>query len=91
MAKHMPQYQSFWPKNYKPSEEAKSVEQKKMERNDVCDECGKKEGDLGYFAAAYRKAQLKMGRPDPGNLCGECAGALTGKRIAEDILREEKR
>lgn len=22
MAKHAPQYQSFWPKNYKPSEEA---------------------------------------------------------------------
>jgi hypothetical protein len=52
--------------------------------NNTCDRCGKTEEGVGWFAAAYRKVELRKGRPDPGNLCGSCAGSDTGKRIGND-------
>ena len=54
--------------------------------SDTCDACGKTQGGIDWFAAAYRALQLRRGKPDPGNLCGSCAGAITGKEIGEEIF-----
>jgi len=55
--------------------------------SDTCEQCGKTEGGIGRFAAAYRRRELAAGRPDPGMLCGACAGSRTGARIADEIRR----
>ena len=57
--------------------------------NDICDRCGEMGEGVEFFAAAYRKKELKSGRPDPGNLCRECAGSDTGRRIAEEMMKRE--
>lgn len=59
-------------------------------KNDTCDECGKSEDAIGWFAQAYRKIEIRRGRPDPGNLCGSCAGHVTGTRIGHEIAEKEK-
>jgi hypothetical protein len=53
---------------------------------DKCDGCGKEEAGIAWFAAAFRKVRLKKGQPDPGNLCGSCAGRITGKEIGQEIF-----
>lgn len=53
--------------------------------NDTCDRCGKTEDGIDSFGAANRRKELRNGRPDPGNLCGSCAGSDTGKRIAREL------
>lgn len=58
--------------------------------NDTCGRCGKTEEGIGWFAAAYRKKELKSSRPDPGNLCGSCAGSENGKRIAAEVLAADE-
>lgn len=50
----------------------------------TCDKCGKER--IGWFAAAFRKNEMRRGRPDPGTLCGSCAGSLTGNRLADEAL-----
>jgi hypothetical protein len=55
--------------------------------NNTCDRCGKTDDGIGWFAAAYRKKELRNGRNDPGNLCGSCAGSDTGHRIAVEADR----
>lgn len=55
-------------------------------QNDKCDRCGKTEKELGWFAAVFRKNELRKGRADPGNLCGACAGENAGKRIAAELV-----
>ena len=57
--------------------------------NDTCDRCGHTELGIGWFAAAYRRKELKAGRPDPGNLCGDCAGSVDGPRIADEVLKDK--
>lgn len=57
--------------------------------NDTCDRCGKTDEGIAWFAAAFRKAELRHGRPDPGNLCGSCAGSVTGNRIADEIIAKQ--
>lgn len=49
-----------------------------------CERCGGVANT--WFAEAVRHKELKNGRPDPGILCGSCAGSDTGKRIAKEIL-----
>ena len=49
-----------------------------------CDGCHCEKAD-DFFAQAYRRNELRHDRADPGLLCGQCAGARTGKRIAEEI------
>lgn len=58
-----------------------------MSDNNTCDCCGKTEEGIGWFAKAFRKTETRKGRPDPGNLCGSCAGHITGDRIGDDILK----
>lgn len=55
------------------------------QENNTCDRCGKTEKGIGWFASAYRRKELHNDRPDPGNLCGACAGSDTGKRIAQEV------
>jgi len=52
--------------------------------NDTCDRCGKTDEGISWFGPAYRKNELKHGRPDPGTLCGDCAGHDTGIRLAAE-------
>ena len=54
--------------------------------NSKCDRCEKLDLGIGPFAAAYREQELLRGHPDPGTLCGRCAGTEMGHRIACDIL-----
>lgn len=54
--------------------------------SDTRDECGKTQGGVAWFAAAFRKVRLRKGHPDPGNLCGSCAGGITGKEIGEAVF-----
>lgn len=56
---------------------------------DTCDRCGKSEPGIGWIASGYRKIMLRKGLPDPGNLCGSCAGRDTGKRIAETVSKQD--
>lgn len=56
----------------------------KVVMRNTCDRCGKTEDGIDWFAEAYRKYEAKHGRPNPGNLCGACAGSDTGKRIAKE-------
>jgi hypothetical protein len=56
--------------------------------SDTCDKCGKTEPGVGWIAKGFRKMELRHGRPDPGNLCGACAGSLTGKRLGEKWAAE---
>lgn len=56
--------------------------------NDTCVRCSKTQGGIGWFANAYRRSQLRKGNPDPGNLCGACAGSDTGKEIGRRIAAE---
>lgn len=58
------------------------------EPTDPCAECGAP--DIGWFSVLYRKKERRNNRPDPGNLCGKCAGSRDGKRISEEILSEER-
>lgn len=58
--------------------------------NDTCDNCGKNEEGIGWFARAFRKNELRHGRPDPGNICGSCAGSISGPRIAQEVLAKER-
>jgi hypothetical protein len=58
--------------------------------NDTCDRCGKTKEGIGWFATVYRKHELRHGRSDPGNLCGSCAGSDNGKRIADEMLSDER-
>jgi hypothetical protein len=53
--------------------------------SDTCDACGKTQGGIAWFAAGFRKLWLKQGKPDPGNLCGSCAGAITGREIGGKV------
>lgn len=53
--------------------------------NDTCDNCKATAEGIGWIARGYRKKELKNGRPDPGNLCGACAGSRDGKRIATEV------
>lgn len=53
---------------------------------DTCSRCGKSEEGVAFFASAYRKNEMRHGRPDPGNLCGSCAGSDAGKRVAGNVL-----
>jgi hypothetical protein len=53
----------------------------RVELNDTCDRCGKTDEGIGWIARGYRLMRLKRGHPDPGNLCGACAGSETGKEI----------
>jgi len=55
--------------------------------NNTCDTCGKTDMGIGWFGKAYRRNELKRGRPDPGNLCGSCAGSHTGKRVAAERVK----
>lgn len=53
---------------------------------DTCSKCGKTQGGIDWFGAAFRKLRLRKGHPDPGILCGSCAGAITGKEIGEKVF-----
>lgn len=53
--------------------------------NNTCSQCGKTEDGIGWFANAYRKMIMRREGRDPGNLCGNCAGSETGKRIASEL------
>ena len=53
---------------------------------DVCDGCGKRGEGVAWWGPAYRKKELRNGRDDPGNLCGECSGARDGERIGQDYV-----
>lgn len=53
------------------------------QENNTCTRCDKTEDGIGWFADLYRKAMKRKGLPDPGNLCGACAGSTTGKAIAD--------
>lgn len=57
--------------------------------NNTCDGCGKTDEGIGWFAKAYRLNELRRGRPDPGNLCGSCAGSQSGVRIADEIIAKD--
>jgi hypothetical protein len=57
-----------------------------MADNDTCDKCGKTEPGIGWFAKAFRRAELRHGRPDPGNLCGSCGGSIHGKRLGAELI-----
>jgi hypothetical protein len=63
---------------------------KKDEYNNTCDRCGKTEAGIGWFARAYRLSRIRKGEPDPGNVCGACAGGETGKEIGSRIIEKEK-
>jgi hypothetical protein len=52
----------------------------------TCDQCGKTTEGIGWFARAFRIKELRKGRPDPGNLCGDCAGHVDGTRIGKEVL-----
>ena len=56
--------------------------------SNTCDKCGKTEERIGWFAKAFRKTRLRKGEADPGNLCGSCAGSITGKEIGAKIAKE---
>jgi hypothetical protein len=58
--------------------------------NNTCDKCGKTEEGVDWFAKAFRRMQLKRGNPDPGHLCGSCAGSVTGKEIGRKIAAESR-
>ncbi|MBP1297088.1 MULTISPECIES: hypothetical protein [Bradyrhizobium] len=58
--------------------------------SDTCDACGKTEEGVAWFAAAFRKVRLKKDKPDPGNLCGGCAGSITGKEIGAEVSGRAK-
>lgn len=60
-------------------------------RNDTCDRCGKVDLGIGWFGPAYRANEIRHGRTDPGNLCGACAGKITGRRIAADLAEKERK
>lgn len=61
-----------------------------MERgSDICTGCGARDEGIRFFGTAYRKARLRNGHPDPGNLCGTCAGRITAIEIVERMLAEE--
>jgi hypothetical protein len=73
------------------SEQARyRVMNKKDEYNNTCDRCGKTEAGIGWFARAYRLSRIRKGKPDPGNVCGACAGGETGKEIGSRIIEKEK-
>jgi len=54
--------------------------------DDQCDKCKTWAYGIGVFAAYFRETEIKEGRPDPGNLCGVCAGNYVAHRIADEIL-----
>ncbi|WP_316207425.1 hypothetical protein [Bradyrhizobium sp. SZCCHNR3118] len=54
--------------------------------SDVCDGCGKEEAGISWFAEAFRRLRAKKDQPDPGNLCGGCAGSLSGREIADRLI-----
>ena len=57
---------------------------------DVCDKCGATDEGIAWFAPAYRKAVIKRGRADPGNLCDKCARAFVYRFEPQSrSLREE--
>jgi hypothetical protein len=56
---------------------------------DKCDGCGKEEPGIDWFAKAFRRLRLKKGQPDPGHLCGACAGRITGKEIGQAIFGKD--
>jgi hypothetical protein len=58
--------------------------------NNTCARCGKTGEHIGWFADLYRKKEIRNNRPDPGNLCGACAGSDTGRRIAAEINSKDK-
>lgn len=60
-----------------------------MTDNNTCDRCGKNEEGIGWFAKAFKKARTRKGKPDPGNLCGSCAGRITGSEIGSNINQSE--
>lgn len=51
----------------------------------TCAKCGKSDDAIGWFGALFRKNEVRRGRPDPGILCGSCAGSRTGERIANEL------
>lgn len=53
--------------------------------DDTCTACGKVDLGIGWFGPAYRRNEIRHGRPDPGNLCGACAGKITGRRIVAEL------
>ncbi len=55
----------------------------------ACVKCGTADEGVEWFGMAYRKKELRAGRPDPGILCGACAGARDGARIGEDIAHAD--
>lgn len=61
-----------------------------MPQNNTCDKCGAVDEGIGFLARAFRLVEIRNGRSDPGNLCGSCAGGITGNRIADEILARDK-
>jgi hypothetical protein len=55
---------------------------------ETCDACGKVDSGISWWGPAFRKKELRAGRPDPGNLCGKCSGSVDGKRIGEQVAIE---
>ena len=55
--------------------------------NDTCDKCGKNAEELHWFAAAFRKNEIRL---QAGRTLETCAarapGSLTGKRLADQML-----
>ncbi|MGJ4945101.1 hypothetical protein ACQR1W_31385 [Bradyrhizobium sp. HKCCYLS1011] len=54
--------------------------------SDTCENCGKNEAGISWFATRFRQISMQGGYPDPGNLCGKCAGGVQGERIADEII-----
>jgi hypothetical protein len=50
----------------------------------TCDKCGRSSQHIAEFSQVYRLMEIRAGRPNPGNLCGECAGAQTAERIVRE-------
>lgn len=58
----------------------------KEQARDTCVKCGAQGLGVEWFGAAFRKMQLRRGKPDPGILCGNCAGKVSGAEIADDLI-----
>lgn len=50
-------------------------------RSPRCDKCGRSSEDIEQFSDIYRQYEVKHGRRNPGNLCGQCAGDETAARL----------
>jgi hypothetical protein len=46
-------------------------------RDDTCEACGRSSLAIARFAAAFRKREIRVGRPDPGFVCAGCAEIWT--------------